>query len=128
MTVRTLEWRTLVIISVAVCLSGAARSAERLSLSVSPAIAVAPADLVVKATIEVSPANRAIEVVAESSDFYRSSEMPLDGARAPRVARFRFRSLPGGAYVVTARLKGSGDELLAETRQQVQVVASPLAR
>jgi hypothetical protein len=128
MAVRTLEWRALVIISAAVCLSGAAWSAERLSLRVSPAIAVAPADLVVRTVVEASPANRAIEVVAESSDFYRSSEMPLDGERAARVARFRFRSLPAGAYVVTARLKGTGDELLAETRRQVRVIDGPSAR
>ena len=51
---------------------------ERLALKVSPAVAFAPANLIVRTTVEADSANRAMEVVAESRDFYRSSSVELD--------------------------------------------------
>ena len=101
-----------------------AGSPERLSMRVSPAVAFAPADLSVRATIEANDQNRTIEIIAESGDFYRSSEMSLNGEKAPRTTQFEFRGLPGGRYVVVAVLKGAGGEQLASTRREIQVVAS----
>ena len=43
--------------------------AERLSIAVSPYMAFAPADLIVRATIDASDENRAIEIIADSADF-----------------------------------------------------------
>src|SRR5262245_10458074 len=76
-----------------------------LSILVSPAVSFAPANLVVRATIAADSDNRAVEIVAESSDFYRSSEVQLDGDRAPRTTLFEFRSLPSGVYEVKAILR-----------------------
>jgi hypothetical protein len=104
------------------------RGGERLAMRVSPAVAFAPADLIVRMTIESNNANRAVEIIAESTDFYRSSEIPLNGDKAPRTAQLAFRSLPGGVYSVRAVLKGANDEQLAQTRQEVSVVASALDR
>jgi hypothetical protein len=100
------------------------RTGERLEMRVSPAVSMAPADLIVRMTIESNASNRAIEIIAESEDFYRSSEIPLDGAQAPRSTRMAFRSLPGGAYTVRAVLKGANEQLLAQTRQEISVVPS----
>ena len=97
-------------------------------MRVSPAVAFAPADLSVRATIEANDQNRTIEIIAESGDFYRSSEMSLNGEKAPRTTQFEFRGLPGGRYVVVAVLKGAGGEQLASTRREIQVVASAAAR
>ena len=105
-----------------------AGSPERLSMRVSPAVAFAPADLSVRATIEANDQNRTIEIIAESGDFYRSSEMSLNGEKAPRTTQFEFRGLPGGTYAVVAVLKGAGGEQLALTRREIQVVASAAAR
>lgn len=105
-----------------------ARSAERVSMSVSPSVAFAPADLNVQTTVETNNENRSIEIVAESDDFYRSSEVPLDGDRGPRTMRLQFRSLPEGLYTVTAVLKGAGDARLAMTRREIKVVASRVDR
>ena len=58
---------------------------ERMTMKVSPAIAFAPANLVVRTTIEADAGNRSIEIVAESPDFYRSSEMQLEGDKAART-------------------------------------------
>jgi hypothetical protein len=101
---------------------------ERLSMRVSPSVAFAPADLFVRTTIEANHQNRTIEIIAESADFYRSSEITLNGAKAPRTTQVQFRSLPGGAYTVTAVLKGADDEPLAQTRREMKVVEGPLTR
>jgi hypothetical protein len=105
-----------------------AGSPERLSMRVSPAVAIAPADLIVRTMVEANAQNRAIEIIAESEDFYRSSQMPLNGESAPRTTQFQFRGLPGGIYTVSAVLKGANDEPIALTRREVNVVASSLDR
>lgn len=101
-----------------------AREPDRLAMRVSPSICFAPANLVVRATIVADPDNRAVEIVAESPDFYRSSEIQLDGDRAPRTTVFEFRSLPPGSYEVKATLRGSSGEQRASVTQQVNVISS----
>jgi hypothetical protein len=97
---------------------------ERIMLKVSPAVAFAPANLVVRATIPADADNRAVEIVAESDDFYRSSEIQLEGERAARTSMFEFRSLPPGTYEVRANLVGANGRSRAMIRQQVNVLAS----
>jgi hypothetical protein len=97
---------------------------ERMTLKVSPAVAFAPANLIVRTMIEAAAENRAVEIVAESTEFYRSSEIQLDGEHAPRTTTFEFRSLPPGDYEVKATLLGSDGARLATVRQQVNVIAT----
>jgi hypothetical protein len=97
---------------------------ERIAVKVSPAVAFAPANLVVRAVIEADQDNRAVEIVAESADFYRSSQIQLEGDKAPRISTFEFRSLPPGSYEVRALLLGAGGAQRAFARQQINVIAS----
>ena len=97
---------------------------ERMTMKVSPAIAFAPANLVVRTTIEADADNRAIEIIAESPDFYRSSEIQLEGDKSARTTSFEFRSLPPGTYEVRATLRGSRGEDRSTIRQQINVIAS----
>lgn len=97
---------------------------ERITLKVSPAVAFAPANLVVRATILADADNRAVEIVAESDDFYRSSEIQLEGEKAARTSVFEFRSLPPGTYDVRASLLGTNGQKRAMIRQQVNVLQS----
>jgi hypothetical protein len=101
---------------------------ERMTLKVSPAVAFAPANLIVRTMIEADADNRAIAIVAESDDFYRSSEIQLDGAHAPRTNTVEFRSLPSGEYQVKAMLIGTGAEPRATIRQQINVIANGAGR
>lgn len=94
---------------------------ERLKLNVSPSVAFAPANLVVRTSIEPDAQNRAVEVQAESSAFYRSSEIELDGDRAPRTNTFELRNLPPGVYEVSATLMGPGEAIRATAHQEVDV-------
>jgi hypothetical protein len=105
-------------------ISGAANADGKLSMKVSPAVAFAPANLIVRTTIASDADNRAIVIVAESADFYRSSEMQLDGEHAPKTNIIQFRSLPMGEYSVRAVLKGQGGRELASTAQTVNIVDS----
>jgi len=95
---------------------------ERLKLNVSPSVAFAPANVVVRASIEPDAQNRAVEVEAESPAFYRSSEIELDGDRAPRTNTFEFRSLPPGVYEVSATLMGPGETVRATAHHEVDVM------
>ena len=115
---------SLVTLTAALPLRAKEKEKDPLSLRVSPAVAFAPANLIVRATVETNAANRAIGIVAESEDFYRSSEIQLDGSSAPRTAQFEFRSLPPGAYEVRATLYDLRGDPRAEVRQEVNVIAS----
>ena len=97
---------------------------ERMTLKVSPAVAFAPANLIVRAMILADADNRAVEIVAESPDFYRSSEIQLEWEKAPRVNTFEFRSLPPGTYDVRANLFGANGQSRATIRQEVNVIAT----
>jgi len=108
----------------ALLLTVPASASEKLSMRVSPSVAFAPSNLVVRAIVSQDAANRAIAVIAESADFYRSSEMQLDGDKAPRTSVFEFRSLPSGSYQVSAVLIGPKGEQRALARAQVDVMTA----
>ncbi len=94
---------------------------ERLALTVSPTVSFAPAHLIVRARISTVPKNRALRIPADSEDFYRASEVQLDGDKAARVNTFEFRSVPSGSYAVTAILLAAGGRERATARTQVNV-------
>jgi hypothetical protein len=119
-----MTWRAVVLGMAIMAAAAPMRANDRLALRVSPTVSFAPANLVVRTTIPANEENRSIEVVAESEDFYRSSEMPLEGDRAPRTTSFEFRSLPTGSYQVRAILKGVSGRELASIVTQVNVVSS----
>lgn len=104
------------------------RAREPLLLKVSPAVCFAPANLIVRTTIEADTRNRAVEIVAESPEFYRSSEVQLDGDKAPRTTMFEFRGLPSGSYEVKATLIGPDGKPRAYMHQEVNVVSSGSGR
>jgi hypothetical protein len=105
-------------------LTGALRTSadEKLTMTVWPAVAFAPATLIVRAHIESDSRNRAVEIVAESTDFYRSSEIQLDGDNAPVTNTFEFRSLPPGSYNVTATLFATGGQMRATARSSANIM------
>jgi hypothetical protein len=95
---------------------------EPLLLKVSPNVSFAPANLVVRMTVEANSANRAIAIEADSGEFYRASEMQLDGDKAPRTTTVEFRSLPSGTYEVKATLYDANGKARALVRSEVNVI------
>jgi hypothetical protein len=112
------------ILAIAAALSAVmpASASDRVALKVTPWVAFAPADLRVRAIVDQHTENRAIQIIAESDDFYRSSEVELAGHRAPRTTQIEFRSLPSGEYNVRAIVKGSNGKTIAMTQTNVKIV------
>jgi hypothetical protein len=108
-----------------ICLLTAApalNSSERLNMHVPPTVAYAPAFLTVSITVPADDKNRSLQVIAESPDFYRSSEIPLEGRNAPALSVFTFRDLPPGLYSMTGVLTGANGTL-ATTQRVAKVQA-----
>lgn len=115
----------LLLVALLVASTGPLAANEQLSMRVSPAVAFAPAYLTMRARIAPDERNRAVLIIAESDAYYRSSEIQLDGERAPRTTLVTFPSVPGGVYQVSATLKGPGGKLLALVQSTVNVVDGP---
>ena len=88
--------RSLVCVGAALPLSGTPRAAERLTMRIVPRVAMTPATIRIRTDVAPDVDNRAIEVATDSSNFYRSSQLPLNGDLAPRVSAFEYRDLPEG--------------------------------
>jgi hypothetical protein len=101
---------------------------DPLSIRVSPAVAFAPANLIIRARIDPDSYNRALEVVAESEDFYRSSTVQLEGDRAPKTTSFEFRSVPPGEYEVRASVIGADGHPKAIACAKAHVVEAGSSR
>jgi hypothetical protein len=51
--------------------------------------------------------NRVLRITLDSETFYRSSDVPLEGDRAPQSHTLVWHRLPAGSYAVTIELVGS---------------------
>jgi hypothetical protein len=89
----------------------------------APTVMLTTGRLVVETVVEPNSANRAIQVVAESPDWYRSSEMQLDGDTAPRKNTFEFNGLPRGSYQIHTTLLGSDGQRRAVVVRKLEVVS-----
>ena len=84
--------------------TGSAGASEKLTMRVTPNVSSAPSTVVVRAYVTPNTNNRTLRIEADSGSFYRSSEIQLDGDKAPTLTEFRFPSLPSGEYTVSAEL------------------------
>ena len=82
-------------------------------MKVSPTSVVHPGNVIVRAYVRHDAANRLMEVAADSSGFFRSSMVELEGAEAPFEHDFIFRDLPEGEYTVVAVLTGRDGKVRA---------------
>lgn len=95
--------------------SGSGGATEKLMLRVTPNVSAAPSTVVVKATVTRNADNRWLQIEAESGAFYRSSEVQLDGDKAPLITEVRLTNLPGGEYIVRAVLRSNlGEETVVQ--------------
>ena len=116
MKIRTLVL-TLFALSVTPLVAGG-----RVGVHVTPAVAFAPADLRVRASVTAYEENRAVEIIAESQNFYSSSEIQLNGEQAPKTTMVEFRSVPVGLYSVRVIVKGSGGKEIATATTAVDII------
>jgi len=121
--------RVLLMLSTFVALTAiSASSGEQLRIAVTPAQSFAPSNLNIRARVVRDAENRALTVVAESEEFYRSSQVPLEGEQAPSTIMFQFRGVPDGEYQVYAILTDSVGHQRAIAQQTVRVIPSGLGQ
>jgi hypothetical protein len=97
---------------------------DSLQIRVSPAQSMAPANLFIRVSIEPNSINRTVFVEAESDDYYRSSEVALEGEDGPRTVVLQFRSVPGGHYQIRGSVGDARGRQVATARQDVVVISS----
>jgi len=90
--------------------TGQTAASEKLTLRVTPNVSSAPSTVIVRAYVTPNAENRILLVEADSGSFYRSSEIQLEGDKAPTLTEFRLNSLPSGEYIVSALLTDSKGE------------------
>jgi hypothetical protein len=95
---------------------------EPLRLSITPAFSFAPGTVRVRARIEPSGENRRLAIVADGPNFYRSSDIQLDGEQAPKTVELRYSNLPGGDYEIYAVLSDSTGRERAVARQAAKII------
>jgi hypothetical protein len=76
----------------------------------------------VRVSIEPSAANRSLEVIADGDQFYRSSEIQLDGDHSPATFNLEMRDLPEGDYRVVGILKDGAGHQRSLVYQDVKVL------
>lgn len=101
---------------------------ECMSMQVSPRQALAPVNLRVSVRVEPDAENRVLTIVADSQEFYRSSQIQLEGDRAPKTFTIEYPHVPGGQYEVTSVLfnsRGRERATIHETARVVPVGGEP---
>ena len=100
-----------------------ATGGEQLRIAASPIMSFAPSNLRVLTRLVPDAENRTLDVIVDSGEFYRSSQIPLEGEKAPAVITVEFRDLPKGEYEVAGVLTDSAGARRAVARQRVTVIA-----
>ncbi len=95
-----------------------------LDVHASPSFSSAPATVRIRVTVAPDAANRGLAVIADSGSFSRSSEVTLEGDRAPRTIIVEYPSLPAGAYEVRGVLVGSRGQALAVAHTNITVAGA----
>ncbi len=95
---------TATLLCTCLVLASPVNSGDFLAMRVSTS---APGALIVHFIVKRDADNRALAVTAEAPDFYRSSQIPLEGDRAPSATVFHLRGLPASVFEVTGILVGS---------------------
>jgi hypothetical protein len=91
-------------------------------MRVSPAFAMEPALLKIQYVVEPHSDNRVIVITVESGEFFRSSEVHLDGDHAPRTSLIEYRNVPAGVYQISAVLAGSDGRQRGLAQQTITVL------
>ena len=100
-----------------------ANGGQTVTLKVTPEKSFAPASVVIRARIEPSAGNRALAIIADGENFYRSSEIPLEGEQAPKTFELSLKDLPGGEYGIYAVLLDASGRERGRAYQEASVLA-----
>ncbi|AMY11317.1 hypothetical protein LuPra_04567 [Luteitalea pratensis] len=77
------------------------------SVTFTPVVAFAGADLRVVVRVTPDAGNRRLQLSIDAPTFYASTERQLDGMEGARAHTFSVKELPAGDYQIVATLEGS---------------------
>lgn len=77
------------------------------SVTFSPVVAFAGADLHIVVRVQPEAGNRRLQLSVDAPTFYASTERQLDGVDGARAHSFNVKELPAGDYQIIATLEGS---------------------
>ena len=77
------------------------------SVTFSPVVAFAGADLRVVVRVMPDAGNRRLQLSIDAPTFYASTERQLDGVEGARAHTFAVKELPAGDYQIVATLEGA---------------------
>lgn len=77
------------------------------SVSITPVVAFAGADMKVTVRVQPDAGNRRLQLSVDAPTFYASTERQLDGVDGARAHTFNLHELPAGDYQIVAVLEGS---------------------
>ena len=83
-----------------------------------------PATVDITVAVEPDQANRTLRIEADGDQYFRSSEINLDGPSEKRMHTVEFRNLPAGSYEVRAAVLSTND-VRAMAVQDLEVTGSP---
>ena len=94
---------------------------DAVTIAVRPRVTNIGGTAELKVLVSRNEANRKLLWEIDGPNFYRSSEVQLDGASAPRSYLFRVHNLPSGEFEVRATVKRN-DESTAADRSDLRVI------
>jgi hypothetical protein len=112
-----------VLLGIIVATGAVAAGTERVRITVSPTLSFAPSQMRVRVRLEPNADNRLLAIIADSADFYRRSEVQLDGDDAPAVIEIGFPEVPGGDYDISAVLIDNTGKACAVSRAKATVIS-----
>jgi hypothetical protein len=119
--------RVLALFTAAGILAGATISAdEAISIAVRPSVTTYGGSAQLKVLVARDGKNRTLKWEVDGPNYYRSSEIDLDGASAPRSYFFLMRDLPGGEFEVRATVRRSDNSTVVD-RSALRVIGGPPA-
>ena len=119
-----MRWSRLWLFGLAFSTATIVAAGEPVSIRVNPSVSVAPTMLAIRVAVAPQSQNRALEIVVDSSDFYRSSRVQLEGDRAPVINTLKIDSVPAGTYEVTATVIGADGRRGMVARAHVEVMGA----
>ena len=98
---------------------------DAVTIAVSPRVTNMGGTAQLKVLVSRNEANRTLLWEIDGPSFYRSSEIQLDGAAAPRSYFFRVRDLPTGEFEVRATVKRN-DQSTSVAESDLRVIGPEL--
>lgn len=84
---------------------------EPVKIAVSPVHSFAPSLVRIRVRVEPNTENRMLQVIADGDEFYRRTDVQLEGDHSPATTQMELRDVPGGEYEIKAVLiDSSGKE------------------